>query len=173
MELIAYGNPLFNEAHIISINLSQQSVLNEQFIKYAIDTFHDYNIPAGNICFEVNEQQFYDSMEYFKRFTTLIKRQGCKITLDNFNYNPASINAIKQMNIDYIKLDARQFKEIGHEQGHDYKLLESINDINHLVGAQTIIKNIDNTDIIESLFEIGVDFAQGYSIEEPKPIQNH
>jgi len=172
MEMIAYGNPLFNQAHIISINLSQQSVLNEQFIKYAVDTFNDYNIPAGNICFELNEQQFYDGMKHLKRFTTLIKRQGCKITLDNFNYNPVSINAIKQLNVDYIKLDARQFKNISHGQSHDYKLLESINDINHLIGAQTIIKNIDNSDVIESLFEIGVDFVQGYSIEEPRPIQN-
>ena len=116
MEMIAYGNPLFNEAHMISINLSQQSVLNENFIKYAVDTFSDYDIPAGNICFEINEPQFYDNMERFKRFVTLMKRQGCKIALDNFNYNPVSINTVKQLNIDYIKLDARQFSKISNEQ---------------------------------------------------------
>ncbi len=172
MEMVAYGNPLFNKAHMISINLSQQSILNEKFIKYAVDTFNDYNIPAGNICFEINEPQFYDNMDRFKRFVSLIKRQGCKISLDNFNYNPVSINTVKQLNIDYIKVDARQFSKISIEQNHEYKLLESINDINHLIGAQTIIKCIDSDEIVESLFEIGADFIQGFSIEPPQALKN-
>ncbi|GJM04645.1 MAG: hypothetical protein DHS20C09_06360 [marine bacterium B5-7] len=172
MEMIAYGNPLFNKAHMISINLSQQSVLNENFVKYAVDTFNDYDIPAGNICFEINEPQFYDNMERFKRFVTLMKRQGCKIALDNFNYNPVSINTVKQLNIDYIKLDARQFRNINNEQNHEYKLLESINDINHLIGAQTIMKCIDSDDIVESSFQIGADFIQGFVIEPPQALNN-
>lgn len=172
MEMIAYGNPLFNKAHMISINLSQQSVLNEKFIKYAVDTFNDYDIPAGNICFEINEPQFYDNMDSFKRFVTLMKRQGCKIALDNFNYNPVSINAVKQLNIDYIKLDSRQFSNASVEQNNEYKLLESINDINHLIGAQTIMKCIDSDDIVESSFEIGADFIQGFVIEPPQALKN-
>lgn len=172
MEMIAYGNPLFNKAHMISINLSQQSVLNENFIKYAVDTFNDYDIPAGNICFEINETQFYDNMERFKRFVTLMKRQGCKIALDNFNYNPVSINLVKQLNIDYIKVDARQFSNISVEKNHDYKLLESINDINHLIGAQTIMKCIDSDNIIKPSFQIGADFIQGIFIDPPQAL-NH
>lgn len=172
MEKIAYGSPLFNNAHIISINLSEQSIFNEKFIKNAINLFNDYDIPAGNICFEINECQFNSSMEAFKRFVMLIKRQGCKIALDDFNYNPTSINSVKQLGIDYIKLDARQFGDINDSKNYNYKLLESINGINHLVGAQTIIKCIDNAEIIESLFEIGTDYVQGYAIESPQALDN-
>jgi diguanylate cyclase (GGDEF)-like protein/PAS domain S-box-containing protein len=173
MELIAYGSPLFNQAHIISINLSQQSVFNENFIKHTINMFNEYDIPAGNICFEINECQFDSSMELFKRFVTLIKRQGCKIALDDFNYNPSSINSIKQLGVDFIKIDAREFGDINDSKNYNYKLLESINGINHLVGSQTIIKCIDNPDIIESLFEIGTDYIQGYSVEPPQALHNH
>jgi diguanylate cyclase (GGDEF)-like protein/PAS domain S-box-containing protein len=172
MEMIAYGSPLFNKAHIISINLSQQSIFNEKFIKNAISMFNDYDIPAGNICFEINECQFNSHADLFKRFVTLIKRQGCKIALDDFNYNPTTINSIKQLKIDFIKLDARQFGDINDSKNYNYKLLESINSINHLVGAQTIIKCIDNPEIIESLFEIGTDYIQGYAIEAPQALNN-
>ncbi len=172
MEMIAYGSPLFNKAHIISINLSQQSIFNEKFIKNTINMFDDYDIPAGNICFEINECQFNSHTELFNRFVTLIKRQGCKIALDDFNYNPTSINSIKQLGIDFIKLDARQFGDINDCKNYNYKLLESINGINHLVGAQTIIKCIDNPEIIESLFEIGTDYVQGYAIEAPQALNN-
>jgi diguanylate cyclase (GGDEF)-like protein/PAS domain S-box-containing protein len=172
MEMIAYGSPLFNEAHIISINLSQQSIFNEKFIKHTINMFNEYNIPAGNICFEINECQFSSSMDLFERFVTSIKRQGCKIALDDFNYNPTSINSIKKLAVDYIKLDARQFGDINDSKNYNYKLLESINGINHLVGAQTIIKCIDNPEIIEPLFEIGTDYVQGYAIEEPQALNN-
>ncbi len=172
MEMIAYGSPLFNKAHIISINLSEQSIYNENFIKHTINMFNEYNIPAGNICFEINECQFSNSMELFNRFVTLIKRQGCKVALDDFNYNPSSINSIKQLGVDFIKIDAREFGDINDCKNYNYKLLESINGINHLVGAQTIIKCIDNPGIIESLFEIGTDYIQGYSVEPPQALNN-
>jgi diguanylate cyclase (GGDEF)-like protein/PAS domain S-box-containing protein len=173
MEMISYGNPLFDNAHMVSINLSHQSVFNDKFINYAVEIFNDYDIPAGNICFEINEPQFYGNADMFNRFVTLIKRQGCKVALDEFNYNPVSINNVKKLAIDYIKLDARQFSDINKNQEFNYNLIESINGINHSAGAQTIIKCIDNSQILESLFEIGTDFVQGYSIEEPKPILNH
>jgi diguanylate cyclase (GGDEF)-like protein/PAS domain S-box-containing protein len=172
MEKIAYGSPLFNKAHIISINLSQQSIFNENFIKHTINMFHEYDIPAGNICFEINECQFDSTMELFKRFVTLIKRQGCKIALDDFNYNPSSINLIKQLGVDFVKIDAREFGDINDSKNYNYQLLESINGINHLVGAQTIIKCIDNPAIIDSLFEIGTDYIQGYSVEPPQALMN-
>ncbi|MBL1141234.1 MAG: diguanylate cyclase [Proteobacteria bacterium] len=173
MELIAYGSPLFNKAHIISINISQQSIFNENFIKHAVNMFDEYNIPAGNICFEINQCQFDGSMDTFKRFVTLIKRQGCKIALDNFNYNPGSINLIKQLDVNFIKIDAREFGDINDSKNYNYQLLESVNGINHLVGAQTIIKCIDNPDIIDSLFEIGTDYIQGYSVEAPQALNNN
>ncbi len=171
-EQIAYGSPLFNKAHIISINLSQQSIFNEQFIKHAMNMFNEYDIPAGNICFEINECQFNSSMVLFNKFVKQIKRQGCKIALDDFNYNPTSINSIKKLGVDFIKLDARQFGDINDSKNYNYKLLESINGINHLIGAQTIIKCIDNPEIIDSLYEIGTDYVQGYSIEEPQALNN-
>ena len=168
MEMIAYGNPLFNSSHMISMNLSQQSVADEKFTNYIIDYFNDYDIPAGNICFEINEPKFHGNSKQFKRFVTLIKRQGCKIALDDFNYNPNSINLVKQLGIDYIKLDARQFNKLSNEQSFNYKLLESINRINHLTSAQTIIKCIDNKEMLKPLYEIGTDYVQGYAVQSPQ-----
>lgn len=172
MELISYGSPLFNKAHIISINLSQQSICDENFIKHIIHLFDEYDVPTGNICFELNQCQFDSSTQTFKQFVTFLKRQGCKIALDNFNYNPANINLIKQLGVDFIKIDAGEFGDLSDSKNYNYQLLESINGINHLTGAQTIIKCIDNENIIEHLHEIGTDYIQGYSVEAPLAI-NH
>lgn len=173
MELICYGSPLFNEAHLISINLSQQSIRDEKFIKHITQLFDEYDIPAGNICFELNQCQFGGTFDFFKRFVTLLKRQGCKIALDDFNYNPRSINLIKQLGVDFIKIDAREFGDINDRKTYNYQLLESINGINHLAGVQTIIKCIDNVEIIEPLHDIGTDYIQGYSVEAPQGMFNH
>ncbi|MGB1800130.1 MAG: diguanylate cyclase domain-containing protein [Gammaproteobacteria bacterium] len=172
MELISYGSPLFNKAHLISINLSQQSICDEKFIKHIINLFDEYNIPTGNICFELNQCQFDGSTQAFKRFVTLLKKQGCKVALDDFNYNPSNINLIKQLGVDFIKIDAREFGDINDSKNYNYQLLESINGINHLTGAQTIIKCIDNENIIEHLHEIGTDYIQGYSVEAPQAVNN-
>ena len=123
-------------------------------------------------CFEINEPKFYGSADKFKHFVNLIKRQGCRVALDDFNYTPANINTVRELAIDYIKLDARQFCNLHNEHDFNYKLLKSINDINHLTGTQTIIKCIDNINVIEFLYEIGTDYVQGYAIDPPKMLDN-
>ena len=172
MEMIAYGNPLFNEAHMISMNLSQQSIINGKFINYATEMFSDYDIPAGNICFEVKQPQFYGNMEKFKSFITLMKRQGCRIALDEFNYNSTSVKTVKGLSIDYIKLDARQFPQLNKEQDFNYQLVNCINEINHLAGAQTIMKCVENVEVINMYYDLGIDYVQGCAISAPQLVNN-
>ncbi|MEQ8938000.1 MAG: EAL domain-containing protein [Gammaproteobacteria bacterium] len=173
MEMIAYGKPIFKDSHIINVNISKQSILNEQFIEYLDRLLKEYELAPSRICLEINERHFYGNVNSLQRFISLIKQIGCKIALDDFNYNPETINNIRKLNVDYVKLDARQFNEIGDVKGFNYSLLESINKINHMVGAQTIVKCLDNDDMLEQLFEIGTDYIQGYAYEPPKPVSNN
>ncbi len=172
MEMIAYGNPVFKHADVTSINISRQSVLNEKLVDYINKLLKDYDINASSICFEINEPQFRGNISALKRFVTLVKQLGCKVALDEFNYNPEIVNVVRQLNIDYVKLDARQFKNVADETDFDYALLESINNINHMVGAQTVIKCLDDEKSLESLYEIGTDYVQGYAVEAPQPLTN-
>lgn len=173
MEMITYGKPVFKDSHIINVNISRQSILNEQFIDYLDRLLKEYELAPSRICLEINERHFYSNVNSLQRFISLVKQIGCKIALDDFNYNPETINNVRKLNVDYVKLDARQFNEIGDVKGFNYSLLESINKINHMVGAQTIVKCLDNNDMLEQLFEIGTDYIQGYAYEPPKPVSNN
>ncbi len=172
MEMMAYGKQVFKDSHIININISKQSILNEQFIEQLDQLLKEYKLAPSRLCLEINERHFYGNVNSLQRFIALVKQIGCKIALDDFNYNPSTINNVRKLNVDYVKLDARQFNEIGDVKGFNYSLLESINSINHMVGAQTIIKCLDNEDMLEQLFEIGTDYIQGYAYQAPKPVSS-
>ncbi len=172
MEMIAYGNPVFKKASIINVNISQQSIFNDKFADYVKQLIEDYEVEAGKICLEINERCFYGNINLLKRFVTVIKQLGCKVALDDFNYNPETINTVRELNLDFVKLDARQFSRINEESDFNYSLLESINNISHMIGAQTIVKCLDDKKMIEQLYEIGTDYIQGYAIEKPKQLNN-
>ena len=53
----------------------------------------------------------------------------------------------------------------------DRSLVEAINEIGHIIGIKTIAEFVENTDILEALRELGVDFAQGYGVAKPAPLE--
>jgi EAL domain-containing protein (putative c-di-GMP-specific phosphodiesterase class I) len=60
-------------------------------------------------------------------------------------------------------------KEILHDP-IDREIVHSINEIGHLTGKRTIAEFAENEEIITMLRGMGVDYAQGYGIEVPKPV---
>ena len=50
-------------------------------------------------------------------------------------------------------------------------MVNSINDIGHVMGKKTIAEFVESEGILQKLREIGVDYAQGYSIGRPQPIE--
>jgi diguanylate cyclase (GGDEF)-like protein/PAS domain S-box-containing protein len=173
LEMIAYKHPLFQEANLVSLNISKQSILNEHYVGLISDLLKEYEVPASKLCFEINERHFYGKINSLQRFVSLIKQLGGKVALDDFNYNPETINSVRTLDLDFVKLDARQFGDIKEESGFNYALLETINNINHMVGAQTIVKRVDNKEMIEPLYEIGTDYIQGYVFEAPQPVRHN
>ena len=61
-------------------------------------------------------------------------------------------------------------KDIANNPG-DYAVVKSINEIGHYMGKKTIAEFVENEQVLESLREIGVDYAQGYQIEKPLPLE--
>ena len=140
--------------------------------EYLKELLDEYEVSSPTLCFEINESHFYGNINSLQRFVSIVKKLGCKVALDEFNYNPEAIHSARNLDMDFVKLDARQFEDINDEKGFNYSLLESINNIHHMVGAQTIVKCLDNDEMIEQLYEIGTDYVQGFAIAKPSLITN-
>lgn len=95
-----------------------------------------------------------------------IRELGCEFALDDFGTGQSSYAYLKSLPVDYLKIDGVFIKDIVKNTA-DQAMVKSINEIGHFLGMKTIAEFVENTEIIDVLKDIGVDYAQGYGVEKP------
>jgi len=154
---------------LCSINLSGQSFSDEKFLPFVIEQFQMSGLDATKICFEITETAAIASYAQANRFINALKELGCKFALDDFGTGLSSFGYLKHFPVDFLKIDGSFVKEILHDP-IDREMVRSINEIGHLTGKKTIAEFAENEEIITMLKGMGVDYAQGYGVSEPKPV---
>jgi diguanylate cyclase (GGDEF)-like protein/PAS domain S-box-containing protein len=154
---------------LCSINLSGQSLGDEKFLPFVIDQFQMSGLDATKICFEITETAAIASYSQANRFINALKELGCKFALDDFGTGLSSFGYLKHFPVDFLKIDGSFVKEILHDP-IDREMVRSINEIGHLTGKKTIAEFAENEEIITMLRGMGIDYAQGYGVSEPKRV---
>ncbi len=154
---------------LCSINLSGQSLGDEKFLPFVVDQFQMSGIDATRICFEITETAAIASYSQANRFINALKELGCMFALDDFGTGLSSFGYLKHFPVDFLKIDGSFVKEILHDP-IDREMVRSINEIGHLTGKRTIAEFAENEEIITMLRGMGVDYAQGYGVSEPKRV---
>ena len=154
---------------LCSINLSGQSLTDEKFLPFVIDQFQSSGLNGRQICFEITETAAIASYSQANRFIHALKDLGCRFALDDFGTGLSSFGYLKHFPVDFLKIDGSFVKEILHDP-IDREMVRSINEIGHLTGKLTIAEFDENAEIITMLRGMGVDYAQGYGVDVPKPV---
>ena len=154
---------------LCSINLSGKSLGDEKFLPFVIDQFQMSGLDATKVCFEITETAAIASYSQANRFINALKELGCKFALDDFGTGLSSFGYLKHFPVDFLKIDGSFVKEILHDP-IDREMVRSINEIGHLTGKQTIAEFAENEEIITMLRGMGIDYAQGYGVSEPKRV---
>lgn len=152
-----------------SINLSGHSLNDENLMEYIFERFAMYRVPREKITFEVTETTAIANLIDAADFIREMKMIGCRFSLDDFGAGLSSYSYLKNLPVDYIKIDGAFIREIDHDS-NDYAMVRSINEMGHYMGKKTIAEYVENEAILDKLKEIGVDYAQGFLIEKPRPL---
>lgn len=151
-----------------SINLSGQSFCEPGFLEYLIDQVLNSGLPAEKICFEITETVAVSNLSQAIDFMQAVKQIGCKFSLDDFGSGMSSFTYLKNLPVDYLKIDGYFVKTI-LDNKIDRAMVESINQIGQVMGLKTIAEFVENDAILEELRKIGVNYGQGYGIGKPEP----
>jgi diguanylate cyclase (GGDEF)-like protein/PAS domain S-box-containing protein len=152
---------------LCAINLSGQSLADEKFLPFVIEQFQKSGLSGSCICFEITETAAIASYSQANRFIHALKELGCRFALDDFGTGLSSFGYLKHFPVDFLKIDGSFVKEILHDP-IDREMVRSINEIGHLTGKQTIAEFAENPEIITMLRGMGIDYAQGYGVSEPR-----
>ena len=172
-------NAVFSQYHVcreqasnliqFSINLSGQSITNMKFLDFVLDKMEEKAIPAEQICFEITETAAISNLKKASKFISVLRRMGCRFALDDFGSGLSSFGYLKNLKVDYLKIDGMFVKDIVDDV-IDFAMVKSINEVGQLMGMETIAEFVENDGIRDMLRLVGVNYVQGYGIGKPEPL---
>ena len=99
-----------------------------------------------------------------------LKAIGCQLALDDFCSGVSSFTSIRNLPIDYLKLDGTIVKEV-MEDPVRAAMLTAVRHVSRVIGNKLIAEQVENPALLEQLRIIGIDYIQGYAIEMPSQWQ--
>ncbi len=150
----------------VAINLSGHSLNDMDFLEFIQGVFEQYTVVPERICFEITETVAIKNMNHAINIIHAIKDIGCEFSLDDFGTGLSSYAYLKNLPVDYLKIDGVFIKDIANNP-EDRAMVKSINEIGHFLGMKTVAEYVENDDILQVLKELGVDYAQGFGVEKP------
>jgi diguanylate cyclase (GGDEF)-like protein/PAS domain S-box-containing protein len=152
-----------------SVNLSGASINEVDFIDFVCEQFDIYKIPPQIICFEITETVAISHLNRAIKLMHTLKDMGCQFSLDDFGSGMSSFTYLKALPINYLKIDGSFVKNIDNDSVAE-AIVASINRIAHEMGIQTIAEFVSSEAILQKISTLGVDFAQGHIIDQPRPL---
>lgn len=154
-----------------NINLSGASLNDDTFLDYIEEKLKEEQIPPQLICFEITEIVAIANFARAIQFVQRLKALGCRFALDDFGSGFSSFGYLKHIPVDYLKIDGAFVRNMANNS-FDLAMVRSINEMGHLMGLKTIAEFVENESTFKLLKMIGVDYAQGYWLANPKPLSD-
>ncbi|MEH6575877.1 MAG: EAL domain-containing protein [Amphritea sp.] len=152
-----------------AINLSGTSLGDKAIKDTIVSYFDDSTLLPYKVKFEITETSAIANLSEARRFIHGLKAYGCQFSLDDFGSGFSSFAYLKNLPVDNLKIDGLFVKGMVDDE-LDLAMVKSINDIGHVMGKTTIAEFVENEAVLNALKEIGVDYAQGYGLGRPKPL---
>lgn len=152
-----------------SINLSGTSLGDPEMLKFIRDRVAASPLPAGSLMLEITESVALamPHMGYASAFMRELQDIGCRFALDDFGTGFSSFTYLKHLPVDYVKIDGAFVRDIQVDP-FDQAMVRSINQVAHSMGIETIAEYVADRRILQRLAELGVDYAQGNFMGEPR-----
>ena len=149
-----------------SINLSGASLNNESFLRFLKRRITESPLPGSLLCFEITESIAVTDLDRIITFIHSLKEIGCSFALDDFGKGVSSLTYLKNLPVDYLKIDGSFIKELNVNPASKV-MVEAINHIAEGIGLKTVAEFVENESILDSVRNLNVDYAQGFHLGCP------
>jgi EAL domain-containing protein (putative c-di-GMP-specific phosphodiesterase class I) len=149
-----------------AVNLSGETLVDPGFPAFLEELLTRYPIASHQLGFELAENAVVGHLDAALSMVERLRANGCPVALDDVGSSARSYAYLNELSVDAIKIDGVFVRNMGTNKD-DLAVVQSINDIGHFLGKQTIAEYATDRAVLRQLAEVGVDFAQGYAISPP------
>lgn len=150
----------------ISINISPNSMNTPGFCYYIEDKLKKYHVNGNELILELTESTFIEDLLNMDINIKYLRDLGIEIALDDFGTGYSTLARLKDLNIDYLKLD-RTFIMNMTKDSNDESLVRTVIEVANLLNISVCAEGIETLEGLELLTEMGCSLGQGYYIHKP------
>ena len=154
-----------------NINLSGLSLNEGGLVGLIKRLLRATSIQPENVCFEITETAAIHSLSKTKALIGELKKIGCRFALDDFGSGLSSFNYLKQLPVDYLKIDGSFIRDIETDE-RNRTMVEAIHQVARSLNLKTVAECVETERDVACLRAIGIDFIQGFAIGKPAPLAN-
>ncbi|MGH8496352.1 MAG: EAL domain-containing protein [Gammaproteobacteria bacterium] len=157
------------ERRSCSINLSGQTLGDDTFLDFVVECLDRSDVLPGQICFELSEGSVVSNLGLARRFVDVLHSMGCTFALDDFGSGLGSFANLKNVGLDYLKLDGSLIQDLQHNSVNQAMVTAMIK-LARTLEFEVIAEQVEDQGAFAAVRELGVDFVQGYVTGRPQPL---
>ena len=152
-----------------SINLSGQSLGDDEIFDFIDDEIRESGLAPARICFEVTESAAVSNLKKAQAFIDALRQLGCRISLDDFGAGLSSFAYLKNFNVDTLKIDGSFIRDITNNRISE-SMVAAITQVAKVMELESVAEFVETEGTRKLLKKLGVDYAQGHAVGRPTPL---
>ncbi len=167
--LSEHNDYLKKSGAIFAINLSGQSLGDDDILNFIEEEIDASGVPSQSLCFEVTESAAVSSRHKAQIFIDALRKRGCKFSLDDFGAGLSSFAYLKSFKVDTLKIDGGFIRDITENQISE-SMVAAITQVAKVMELETVAEYVETKKSKALITKLGVDYAQGHAVGKPTPL---
>ena len=158
-----------SQARCVTINLTSQTLQDVTFADWLAEQLKESGVKGSQLCFDVSEATAVSYLSAMQEFVEQVRPLGCRFALDDFGSGMGTFSYLKQLPVDFIKIDGAFVKDIVSDR-LDRAIVAAISEIGQVLGVEVVAEGVEDAATVARLRSIGVEYIQGSIVALPTPL---
>lgn len=155
----------------ISVNVSRVDIYSLDIVETFQDLVQKYDLDQSLIEIEITESAYAEEYELINDTIAKLRASGFTVLMDDFGSGYSSLNMLKDVNVDVLKIDMKFLEMDEQSAGKGYGILEAIISMARFMGLKIIAEGVETKEQMDYLLDMGCTYGQGYYFYHPMPMK--
>lgn len=169
LEWMASNREIVEQLERVNVNLSGRSLGDQRFLEFLDRIFRQHVRLLPRLCLEVTETALISNLDQARELLERLHHSGCRVALDDFGTGVSSMSYLRQLPVDYLKVDGSFVKGIDRDRS-SFDFISEINRLGQAMGKITVAECVETEAVHDRLREAGFDLMQGYLVGFPESL---